>query len=76
MIEISTTTSILSSEFWRTLCLFLGLECLLLSGVGPGVGVEAQEGVGEVALLGNEGTVKCDEPRIDGLTLCQNIDNK
>jgi len=61
MIEIRTTTSILSSEFCRTLCRGRGLECLL-AGVGSGVGVEPQDGVGDVALLGKEGTVKCDEP--------------
>ena len=33
--------------------------------VGSGVGVETQDGVGEVALLGNDGTVKWLEPRID-----------
>ena len=75
MIEISTTTSILSSEFCRTLCRARGLECLL-AGVGSGVAVETHEGVGEVALLGNEGTVKCDEPRIDELLLCQLSDTK
>ena len=54
MMEIKTSTSIRSSELWRTLCFFrLGRW---RAGVTSGVYDVIVDGAGDAALLGKEGT--------------------
>ena len=57
MIDIKTTTNILSSEFCSTFCLILGLDCRLLLGVGSGVD-DTRDGAGEADLRLDPGTVR------------------